>query len=225
MEKFLCIVLFYSFGNVIKTSGAFGREDQRKSFCSCSCEDERRSTTDITEYYVEFKPSNELNVRRQALKTTFLSWFTGSCKVSYERAIFSRQTMEFTAGYIGFGHDKFNNNPTGFTARYAHKFILYGNHIRPLNGFYLRPEVIFSHFHYDTNFFERELSKMGDAVFTVGYQHAIHRFVADVFFGGGYAFGKEADTHYEHGFMLWNFFKRYHKHIGMTFGIKFGVSF
>ena len=170
--------------------------------------------------------ASDLSARRQAVKTTVPSWYTGSCKVSYERAVFRSQTMEFTAGYIGVGHDNFNNHPKGYTARYAHKFILHGNDVQPLNGFYLRPELIFTHFHYDTKEAgDRALSKMGSAVFTVGYQYAIHRFVADFFFGGGYAFGQEADTFYQHGFALWNFLGGFNKNIDMTFGIKVGVSF
>ena len=170
--------------------------------------------------------ASDLPVRRQAVKTTILSWYTGSCKVSYERAVFSNQTMEITAGYIGVGHDNFKNHPKGYTARYAHKYILYGDDIQPLNGFYLRPELIFTHFRYDTkDVFERELSKMGSVVFTVGYQYAIRRFVVDFFAGGGYAFGHEADTGYQHGFALWDFAGGYNKNIAMTFGIKVGVSF
>lgn len=201
MGKFFFIVLFCSFGVVFKTTGTcFNKENQQSCF---------------------IEP-----VRRQAVKTTFLSWFTGSCKLSYEHTVFKNQTIELTAGYIGLGKDKFNNSPKGFTTRYAHKYIFYGNHIQPLNGFYFRPEMIFSYFRYESEYvLERTLSKMGDIVLTVGYQYAMHRFVADIFFGGGYAFGKEADTHYQHGFMLWDFFGAYKKHIGMTFGVKFGVSF
>ena len=170
--------------------------------------------------------SKETPVRYNAIKTTFLSWFTGSCKISYERAVFSNQTMEFTGGYIGFGWDKFHNNPNGYTVRYAHKFMLFGNKVQPLNGFYLRPEFIYSHFHYDRkNIDEWAFSKMGSTVFTVGYQYALHRFVADFFFGNGYCLGKAADTHYQHGFALWDYFNTYNKNISMTFGIKFGVSF
>jgi len=168
----------------------------------------------------------ETPIRQNAVKTTFLSFFTGSCKISYERAVFSNQTMEVTGGYIGFGGDKFKNNPNGYTVRYAHKFMLFGNKIQPLNGFYLRPEMIYSQFHYDRkNVDERALSRMGSAMFTVGYQYAVHRFVADFFFGGGYSSGKAADTRYQHGFALWDYFGSYHKHIAMTFGIKLGVSF
>ena len=170
--------------------------------------------------------ASDVPVRRQAVKATFLSWYTGSCKVSYERAVFNNQTMEITAGYIGVGHDKFKNHPEGYTARYAHKFILYGNDIQPLNGFYLRPEVVYSHFRYDTKEVrERVLSRMGSVVFTVGYQYAVHRFIADLFLGSGYASGNEADTRYQHGFALWNYSGRYYKHIDVTFGVKLGVSF
>ena len=170
--------------------------------------------------------ASDLSVRRQAVKTTILSWYTGSSKVSYERAIFNNQTMEITAGYIGAGHDNFQNHPKGYTTRYAHKFLLYGNEVQPLNGFYLRPELIFTHFYYDSKIDrERMLSKMGSAVFTVGYQYAIHRLIADFFIGGGYAFGHEADTNYQHGFALWDYWERNNKNIAVTFGIKLGVGF
>jgi len=165
-------------------------------------------------------------IRRQAVKATILSWYTGSCKLSYERAVLSNQTMEITAGYIGVGHDKFNNHPKGLTARYAHKYIFHGNDIQPLNGFYLRPELIYSYFHYYTKINHyRKVSEMGSALFTVGYQYAMHRIVADFFIGGGYAFGQEADTHYQHGFALWDNMGTYNKNISLTFGLKIGVSF
>ena len=170
--------------------------------------------------------ANEITARRNAFKATFLSWFSGSCKFSYERAVFDNQTMEMTVGYIGFGWDKYDNNPEGYTIRYAHKFMLLGNDIQPLNGFYLRPELIYSCFHYNAEEIrERKLSQMGSAMFTIGYQYAIHRFVVDAYFGSGYAWGKEADTHYQHGFSLWDYFGNYNKHISMTFGVKLGVSF
>lgn len=170
--------------------------------------------------------ASDIPVRRQAIKATFLSWYTGSCKISYERAVFRHQTMEVTAGYIGVGHDKFKNRPEGYTVRYAHKFILYGNDTQPLNGFYLRPEMIYSHFRYDTKEVRgRLLSNMGSIVCTIGYQYAVHRFIADLFLGSGYAFGNEADTRYQHGFALWDYSGRYYKHIDLTLGVKLGVSF
>ena len=170
--------------------------------------------------------ADEVPVRRNAVKITFLSWFSGSSKVSYERAVFGNQTMETTVGYIGAGYDKYKNNPEGYTIRYAHKFMFRGNDIKPLNGFYLRPEVIYSRFNYDSeDLSERQLSEMGSFVFTTGYQYVINRFVLDAYFGSGYAWGNECDTHYQHGFSLWDYFGAYNSNIAMTFGVKVGICF
>ena len=164
--------------------------------------------------------------RRNAVKATFLSWFSGSSKISYERAVFDNQTMEMTVGYIGLGFDKYKNNPDGFTVRYAHKFMLLGNNVKPLNGLYLRPELIYSNFRYDAKEYSgRKLSEMGSLVFTTGYQYVINRFIIDAYFGGGYALGDECDTHYQHGFSLWDYFGIYNRNIAMTFGVKMGVCF
>ena len=170
--------------------------------------------------------AKEISVKRNSVKTTFLSWFTGSCKLSYERAVHSNQIMEFTAGYIGFGIDGHDNNPKGYTVRYAHKFMLFGNEIQPLNGLYLRPELIYSRFNYDQKSSrERKTSDMKSMIFSFGYQYVIRQFVIDAFCGGGYAWGKECDTHYQHGFVLWDYFDTYNKNIALTFGIKLGVCF
>ena len=85
-----------------------------------------------------------------ALKITFLSWSTGSTKISYERALpEKKQSAEFCGGLISAGYDKYQNDPLGFTLRYSHKFFV-GNYDkkRPLQGAYLRPEVIFSNYKY-----------------------------------------------------------------------------
>ena len=169
--------------------------------------------------------ADEVPVRRNAVKITFLSWFSGSSKVSYERAVFDNQTMEMTVGYIGAGYDKYKNNPEGYTVRYAHKFMLFDNTC-PLNGFYLRPEAIYSRFRYDAkDVFERRLSEMGSVMFTAGYQYVINRVVLDAYFGSGFAWGNECDTHYQHGFSLWDYFGSYNRNIAMTFGMKVGVCF
>lgn len=176
--------------------------------------------------FVFVNVSADVPIRKNAVKITFLSWITGSSKVSYERAVFGNQTMEMTAGYIAAGYDKFRNNPEGFTVRYAHKFMLLGNEIHPLNGLYLRPEAIYSHFRYDAkDLSERKLSNMGSLVFTAGYQYIINRFVLDAYLGGGYALGNECDTHYQHGFSLWEYLGTYNKNIAMTFGVKVGLCF
>lgn len=170
--------------------------------------------------------AKETTVKRNAVKTTFLSWFSGSCKVSYERAVFRRQTAELTAGYIGVGRDKYKNNPKGYTLRYAHKFMLWGNEVQPLSGLYVRPELIYSYFDYDRKeTYERATSDMKSLMLTVGYQYVVRSFVIDAFFGSGYAWGDTCDTNYQHGFSLWNYLGSYNKNISMTFGVKLGVCF
>ena len=79
-----------------------------------------------------------------SIKITFLSWFTGSTKVSYERAFPEiKQSGEICAGVISAGYDKYHNDPLGFTVRYGHKFFI-GKDKLSLKGFYLRPEAAYS---------------------------------------------------------------------------------
>ena len=81
---------------------------------------------------------------KNSIKLTFLSWFSGSTKLSYERA-FSKwnQSGEICASLISAGYDKYHNDPMGFTLRYGHKFFLGRDEIS-LKGFYLRPEFVYS---------------------------------------------------------------------------------
>ena len=82
-----------------------------------------------------------------SVKITFLSWLSGSTKLSYERAFPQlNQSGEICASLICAGYDKYNNDPLGFTVRYGHKFFLPDNDGLSLKGFYLRPEVIYSHY-------------------------------------------------------------------------------
>ena len=91
------------------------------------------------------------NVNLNAIKFTFLSWTSGSTKLSYERAFPEiKQTGELCAGLICAGYDKYKNNPLGFTLRYGHKFFIGSYNVeKPFDGFFLRPEIIYSHFSYD----------------------------------------------------------------------------
>ena len=79
--------------------------------------------------------------QKNAVKVTFLSWITGSTKLSYERAFPAlKQSGEFCTSLISAGYDKFKNDPMGFTLRYSHKFFVAGyDESKPLMGFYLRP--------------------------------------------------------------------------------------
>ncbi len=163
-----------------------------------------------------------------ALKITFLSWSSGSTKLSYERALpQAKQSAEICAGLIGAGYDKYHNRPLGFTLRYGHKFFV-GNYSaeRPLDGFYLRPEAIYSNYTYNSaTTHERTRAEMVALIASAGYQHTFGRFLVDGWVGGGWAEGTPADTGYHHGFQLWNWFGTRNNHIALSFSIRLGWCF
>lgn len=170
--------------------------------------------------------SNAEELYDNAVKVTFLSWLTGSTKISYERAFPNHQSSELCASVIGAGYDKFHNNPLGFTVRYGHKFFLAGNNDGGLQGFYVRPEAIYSHYHYNVSDSQmRTTAAMCALLATMGYQMTIHRFLLDAWVGGGYAFGVPAETGYHHGFALWNVFGKRFDHVALSFSIKLGICF
>lgn len=170
-------------------------------------------------------PDNPLN----AVKITFLSWATGSTKISYERALPSHhQSAELCASLICAGYDKYDNNPLGFTTRYAHKFFLAWNDERSLNGFYVRPELMWSRYTYDSHELPgtRKLANMGALLATAGVQWSWGHFLADAWFGGGPAIGTpNSETLYHHGFALWNYLGTRNENIAMSFSIRLGYCF
>lgn len=175
-----------------------------------------------------FTLSAQQNVYPNAIKFTFLSWTSGSTKISYERALPEiRQSMEMCASLICAGYDKYHNQPLGFTLRYGHKFFV-GNYSesRPLDGFYLRPEAVFSRYHYNSHSTNsRTLAQMTALLATVGYQMTFGRFLADAWVGGGYAFGIPAETGYHHGFQLLDYFGLKNDNIALSFSIRLGWCF
>ena len=162
-----------------------------------------------------------------SVKITFLSWLSGSTKLSYERAFPQlNQSGEICASLICAGYDKYDNDPLGFTVRYGHKFFLPDNDGLALKGFYLRPEVIYSHYTYTHSVDgTRTLANMGSVLGTVGYQYVYGRFLADFWVGGGYAYGNAAETNYHHGFELWHWLGKTNQNIAMSFSIRLGFCF
>lgn len=162
-----------------------------------------------------------------SVKLTFLSWFSGSTKISYERAFpKKKQSGEICASLIGAGYDKYDNDPMGFTIRYGHKFFMFDKNDISLKGFYLRPELMYSRYHYTRgDGGERTLANMGTLLGTVGYQHLWKRFLADFWLGAGYAVGTPAETNYHHGFELWHWFGTENKNLAMSFSIRLGLCF
>lgn len=164
---------------------------------------------------------------RNSFKITFLSWISGSTKLSYERSFPNiRQSGEWCASVIGAGHDKYQNDPKGYTMRYGHKFFLKENLKQSLMGFYLRPEVVYSHYSYNSKLDgTRTLANNTAFLGTIGYQYVYKRFLADFWVGGGYASGTPADTYYHHGFELWHFFNTENTKVAMSFSIRLGICF
>lgn len=164
---------------------------------------------------------------RNSFKITFLSWISGSTKISYERAFANvRQSGEFCTSLIGAGRDKYNNNPKGFTMRYGHKFFMNEKQKKSLMGFYLRPEIVYSHYSYNRQVDGmRTLAKSTAFLGTFGYQYVHKRFLADFWVGGGYAAGTPAETYYHHGFELWHFFNSVNTDIALSFSIRLGYCF
>lgn len=165
-------------------------------------------------------------VHRNAIKTTFLSIYTSSAKLIYERAIKSNQTIEGVIGIIGVGMDAWENHPKGALIRYSHKFIFGYDQRYPLHGAYLKPEFALSSFDYDEKgTSNRKHSTKSSLMACTGYQWAKHRFLIDLYFGAGGSVGKSCDTFYEHGFILWDFFGKKNENIAFTAGIKLGLNF
>ena len=162
-----------------------------------------------------------------SIKITFLSWISGSTKLSYERAFPEwKQSGEICASLISAGYDKYHNHPIGFTVRYGHKFFIADKNEKSLMGFYLRPEIMYSYYHYDCQTTDaRHLADMGALLGTVGYQYVYKRFLADFWVGGGYAIGHPAETNYHHGFELWHWFGKQYDHLAMSFSIRLGICF
>ena len=160
-----------------------------------------------------------------ALKITFLSWSTGSTKISYERALPQlRQSAEICTSLISAGYDKYKNDPLGFTLRYSHKFFVGAYDInKPLQGAYIRPEIIYSDYKYThSQTGLRTPARMCALLGSVGYQHCFGHFVVDGWVGGGCAFGRAAETGYHHGFQLWKWLGKRNDNIALSFSIRIG---
>ena len=164
---------------------------------------------------------------KNAVKITFLSWITGSTKISYERALPEwRQSAEVCTSLISAGYDKFDNDPMGFTLRYSHKFFV-GNYSpsRPLDGLYVRPEAIYSRYHYTHSTGGRTLAEMCALLATAGYQMSFGRLLVDGWAGAGYAFGTPAETGYHHGFQLLDFMGIKSDKVALSFSVRVGYTF
>ena len=158
-------------------------------------------------------------IRKNALKTTFLSFITGSGKLTYERTTFPGQSVEITGGIIGIGYDKFKVNPKGGLLRAAYKFMFLQPKNAPLEGLYIKPEYALSAFDYNSKDMDRINSFWQTIMGCIGYQWGIKMFILDGFAGAGVGWGNSTELKYHHGFI-----DRY-EWLTLTFGIKVGLAF
>ncbi len=165
-------------------------------------------------------------IRPNNLKVTVLSLFSGSTKLTYERAIADNRSIELTGGVIGWGGDWLNENRSkGALCRLTYKFIFHphGEKSHSLNGFYLKPELAFSSFDFDAKdgsgerLHNNRLAIMG----CFGYQIVYHWFVFDIFTGLGAGIGDYNDYNYYHGFIA----LPKGSPTAFTAGFKLGVAF
>ena len=170
-------------------------------------------------------PQQELpKMRKNEVKVALLSLASGTTKVTYERWVREYQSVEFTAGVIGWGFDKLkNSDPRGTAWRLAYKFILPNarNAFNQLCGFYVKPELCYSTYHYNDDPRGRlkvdRLALMG----VLGYDWVLNWFVFDLYGGLGLATGNSNHSNYHHGFIGWND----HTPFAFTAGFRVGVAF
>ena len=154
-------------------------------------------------------------VYKNTIKTTFLSYITGSSKITYERAIFPRQSFEITGGIIGVGYDKLKINSKGGLFRAAYKFMF----SQSLNGSFIKSEYAFSSFYFDSKNAERTHSNMQTIMCNIGYQQIIKRFVSEGFLGAGVGWGNHTELNYHHGYI------DCYGWLTLSFGIRVGLAF
>lgn len=163
-------------------------------------------------------------MRKNELKVALLSLMSGTSKLTYERLVCDYQSIEITAGIIGWGFDKLkDSDPKGTAWRLAYKFILPNkrNANNQMCGFYIKPELCYSSYHY-THETEGRLKVDRVALMGVlGYDWVLNWFVFDIYGGLGLACGDSNKSNYHHGFIGLNA----DSPTAFTAGFRVGVAF
>lgn len=163
-------------------------------------------------------------MRKNELKVALLSLMSGTSKLTYERLVCDYQSIEITAGVIGWGFDKLkDSDPKGTAWRLAYKFILTNkrNANNQMCGFYIKPELCYSSYRY-THETEGRLKVDRVALMGVlGYDWVLNWFVFDIYGGLGLACGDSNKSNYHHGFIGLNA----DSPTAFTAGFRVGVAF
>ena len=165
------------------------------------------------------------------VKATMLSIFSGSTRITYERVLSSRTSAELTLGIIGAGYDWMNKaDPTGIVVKVAWKWNQQREQCNytPLQGFYLKPELIYAAYDYDDKTMKgvyglasRDHTNRWALMAEGGWQHIWKWFLMDIYMGVGPSWGDVNTDNYYHGIML--FPKG--GNLAFTAGCRFGIAF
>ena len=171
-----------------------------------------------------FAQSEEPKMRKNEIKVALLSLASGTSKVTYERLVRDYQSIELTAGVIGWGFDKLkDSDPRGTTWRAAYKFIFpnRNNADNQLCGLYVKPELCYSSYYYTHSTLKRLKVDRVALMGILGYDWVKQWFVFDVYAGLGIATGNSNLSNYHHSFIGWND----HSPYAFTAGFRVGVAF
>ena len=163
-------------------------------------------------------------MRKNEVKVALLSLASGTSKVSYERLLRDYQSIELTAGIIGWGFDKLkDSDPKGTAWRLAYKFIFPNgrNANNQLCGFYWKPELCYSSYSYNHVGRGRLEVDYFALMALMGYDWVKNWFVFDVYGGLGYAFGDNNYSNYHHGFVCLS----QDVPVALTAGFRIGMAF
>ncbi|MDD3280219.1 MAG: hypothetical protein PHC83_01445 [Bacteroidales bacterium] len=164
--------------------------------------------------------------KKNNIKITLLSLMSGSTKITYERKVLPKQSIEITGGIIGLGFDFLNHNQSkGVLGRFAYKFIFPVKNHYPLDGWYVKPELAFSAYTYNHITGEMDVERLAVSRLAMmgvgGYQMVKMWFVFDIFAGFGLGIGNANLCNYHHGFIGLNS----ESLLTLTAGFKIGVAF
>ena len=171
-----------------------------------------------------FAQEEQPKMRKNEIKVALLSLASGTSKITYERWVGEYQSIELTAGVIGWGFDKLkNSDPKGTAWRAAYKFIFPNKHNanNQLCGFYIKPELCYSTYRYNHETRGRLKVDRVALMGVLGYDWVLKWFVFDIYGGLGVASGNSNYSNYHHGFIGWSADSL----TAFTAGFRVGVAF
>lgn len=161
-------------------------------------------------------PAMYADQKKNAIKLNFLALFTGSTQITFEHSVKPGQSWEATLGIVGLGYDAAGTNPWGVSTKFGYKFIKTPDfrmrgmrYAHLLKGGYVRPEVIFNVYSFDSYSYSnsyygeptRATSVSGAIVLNLGKQWVFgDSFMVDLFGGVGFGFSGTSGDSYNQNF-------------------------